>query len=179
MKKLKIGISTCLLGKKVRYDGRYKKDQYITDTLAKYFKWVPVCPEVEYGLPVPREAMRLSGNPDSPRLVTISTGIDRTEGMIKWSEKKLKQLEKEDLCGFIFRSKSPTCGIDGVKIYKKSVITSKRGKGLFASSFIRHFPLVPVIDDMRLHNQRLKENFLERVFIYTIWKDSFKLSKVK
>jgi uncharacterized protein YbbK (DUF523 family) len=123
--------------------------------------------------------MRLSGNPDSPRLITISKGIDRTERMLKWSEKKLKQLEKENLCGFIFRSKSPSCGIYGVKVYKKSVTTSKRGKGLFANSFIRRFPIVPVIDDMRLHNQRLKKDFLEKVFIYTIWKDSFKLSTIK
>jgi uncharacterized protein YbbK (DUF523 family) len=138
---------------------------------------LPVCPEVEYGLPVPREAMRLLCNPDFPRLVTISTGVDHTEGMLKWSEKKLKQLEKEDLCGFIFRSKSPTCGIYGVKVYKKSFITSKRGKGLFGKSFIGHFPRIPVIDDRRLRNPRLKEKFIESVL--KIWKNSLKLSKVK
>ncbi|HQI57074.1 MAG TPA: DUF523 domain-containing protein, partial [Syntrophorhabdaceae bacterium] len=74
MEKIRIGISRCLLGDKVRYDGGHKHDRYITDILGRYFEWIPVCPEVEYGLPVPREAMRLVGNPDSPRLLTIQTG---------------------------------------------------------------------------------------------------------
>ena len=111
MQKIKIGVSTCLLGEKVRYDGGHKLDRYITDTLGHYFEWLPVCPEVEYGLPVPRESMHLIGDPASPRIVTVRTGVDHTEGMKKWAEDKLRQLEKEDLCGFIFKSKSPSSGI--------------------------------------------------------------------
>ena len=110
MEKIRIGISSCLLGEKVRYDGGHRWDHYITDTLGRYFDWLPVCPEVEYGLPVPREAMRLTGDPDSPRLVTIFTGIDHTHGMIEWSESKLRELGNSNLCGFIFKSRSPSSG---------------------------------------------------------------------
>src|SRR4030042_3743821 len=120
MEKIKIGISACLLGEKVRYDGGHSLDRYITDTLGRYFEWVPVCPEVEYGLPVPREAMHLIGEPASPRLVTVRTGIDHTEGMTKWAADKLSRLEKEDLRGFIFKSKSPSSGISGIKVYSSS-----------------------------------------------------------
>jgi len=174
MEKIKIGISTCLLGEKVRYDGGHKLDRYITDTLGHYFEWVSVCPEVEYGLPVPRESMRLIGNPASPRIVTVRTGVDHTEGMIKWAEDKLKQLEKDELRGFIFKSKSPSSGIDGVKIYTSSGIPSNKRKGIFGGAFMRYFPLIPVIDDGRLHNPNLRENFIEQVLVYKRWKEFLK-----
>jgi uncharacterized protein YbgA (DUF1722 family)/uncharacterized protein YbbK (DUF523 family) len=174
MKKVKIGISTCLLGEKVRYDGGHKHDRYITDTLGQYFEWVPVCPEVEYGLPVPREAMHLIGNPVSPRLVTVRTGIDHTEGMYKWAENKLRQLEKEALCGFIFKSKSPSSGIGGVKVYTPSGIPSSSGTGIFGGAFMHYFPLIPVIDDGRLHNPNSRENFVDQVFVYNRWKEFLK-----
>jgi uncharacterized protein YbgA (DUF1722 family)/uncharacterized protein YbbK (DUF523 family) len=171
MEKVKIGISSCLLGKNVRYDGGHKLDSYITDTLGQYFKWVTVCPEVEYGLSVPREPMHLVGTVDSPHLVTIFTGIDHTEGMLKWAEKKLKELENKNLCGFIFKSKSPSSGIGGVKIYSPSGILSQKGTGIFGGAFKSFFPIMPVIDDRSLHNLSLRENFIERVFIYKRWKD--------
>lgn len=171
MKKIKLGISSCLLGEKVRYDGGHKWDRYITDTLGQYFVWIPVCPEVEYGFPVPREAMHLVGYPDSPRLVTVRTGIDHTEGILKWVETKLKSLEQEDLYGFIFKSKSPSSGIGGVKIYTPDGMPSNKGNGIFGGAFIRRFPLIPVIDDGKLHDPKLRENFIERVFIYKRWKD--------
>jgi len=171
MEKIKIGISSCLLGEKVRYDGGHKLDQYITETLGRYFAWVPVCPEVEYGLPVPREGMRLVGDPASPRLLTIRTGVDHTEGMLKWSEKKLKVLEREELCGFIFKSRSPSSGIAGVRVYTPSGMPSHKGVGIFGGAFMRTFPLIPVIDEGRLHNPALRENFIERVFVYKRWKE--------
>lgn len=171
MDKIKIGISTCLLGENVRYDGGHRLDRYITDTLGQYFEWVPVCPEVEYGLPVPREAMHLTGNPESPCLVTIRTGIDHTEGMLKWIEKKLSELGKAELCGFIFKSRSPSSGIGGVTIYTPSGIPGRKGAGIFGGAFMQHFPLVPVIDDGRLHDPSLRENFIERVFVYRKWKE--------
>jgi uncharacterized protein YbgA (DUF1722 family)/uncharacterized protein YbbK (DUF523 family) len=171
MGKIKIGISSCLLGEKVRYDAGHKLDRYITDTLGQYFEWVPVCPEVEYGLPVPREPMRLVGDPNSPRLITIRTGIDHTEGMLKWAEKKLKELEKEELCGFIFKSRSPSSGIGGVKVYTPSGMPSQRGIGLFGRAFMNKFPVIPVIDDGRLHDPALRENFIERVFVYKRWQE--------
>ena len=102
MQKIKIGISTCLLGEKVRHDGGHKLDRYITDTLGHYFEWVPVCPEVEYGLPVPRESMHLIGDPASPRLVTVRTGIDHTKGMKKWAEDKLRQHLKKRISAVLY-----------------------------------------------------------------------------
>jgi uncharacterized protein YbgA (DUF1722 family)/uncharacterized protein YbbK (DUF523 family) len=174
MEKIKIGISSCLLGEKVRYDAGHQLDRYITDTLGQYFEWVPVCPEVEYGLPVPREPMRLVGDPDCPRLLTIRTGIDHTEGMLKWAEQKLNELEKEELCGFIFKSRSPSSGSGGVKVYTPSGMPSQRGVGLFGRAFMNQFPVLPVIDDGRLHDPGLRENFIERVFIYKRWQEFIK-----
>ena len=164
--KIKMGISSCLLGEKVRYDGGHKLDRFITNTLGQYFEWVPVCPECEYGLPVPREPLHLVGSPESPRLITIKTGIDHTEKMLQWAEKKLVELEYHNLCGFIFKSKSPSSGIAGVKVYASSGIPSQRGVGIFGGAFMKRFPLIPVIDDGRLHNPRLRENFIESVFAF-------------
>lgn len=169
MQKIKIGISSCLLGEKVRYDGGHKLDRYIKDTLGHYFEWVPVCPEVEYGLPVPRESMHLIGDPVSSRIVTIRTGVDHTEGMKKWAADKLRQIEKEDLCGFIFKSKSPSSVLGGIKVYTSSGVSSTKGTGIFGGAFMHYFPLIPVIDDGRLHNPNLRENFIEQVLIYKRW----------
>jgi len=104
---IKIGVSTCLLGQKVRYDGGHKHDRYITQTLGQYFTFLPVCPETECGLGVPREAMRLVGEVDSPRLVTNKTRQDHTEKMQRWIKKRLDQLETENLCGYIFKKRLP------------------------------------------------------------------------
>jgi uncharacterized protein YbgA (DUF1722 family)/uncharacterized protein YbbK (DUF523 family) len=175
MEKITIGISSCLLGNNVRYDGGHKWDRYVTDTLGVYFEWVPVCPEVEFGLPIPREAMHLVGEPAAPRLVTIRTGIDHTDGMLKWADAKLKDLENEELCGFIFKSKSPSSGISGIKVYTPSGMPNHKGTGIFGGAFMRHFPLIPVIDDGRLHDPQLRENFIERVFVYRRWKDFLKI----
>jgi uncharacterized protein YbgA (DUF1722 family)/uncharacterized protein YbbK (DUF523 family) len=177
VEKVKVGVSSCLLGENVRYDGGHKHDRFITETLGAYFEWVPVCPEVEYGLPVPRESMHLVGDPSSPRLVTIKTGIDHTEGMLRWSEKKLKQLEKEDLCGFIFKGRSPSSGIYGIKVYTLSGMPGGKAEGIFGGAFKRSFPLVPIIDDGRLHDPDLRENFIEKVFVYKRWKDFLKTKK--
>lgn len=172
MEKIRVGVSSCLLGHNVRYDGGHKRDVFITDTLGKYFEWVPVCPEVECGLPVPREAMHLAGNADSPRLVTIRTGIDHTERMQAWASKKLGELHRDDLCGFIFKSRSPSSGIGGVKIYTQAGMPYKTGAGIFGGAFIKQFPLTPVIDDGRLNDPKLRENFIEKIFVYKRWKDN-------
>jgi uncharacterized protein YbgA (DUF1722 family)/uncharacterized protein YbbK (DUF523 family) len=171
MENIRIGISSCLLGNNVRYDGGHQHDRYITDTLGRYFTWVPVCPEVECGLGIPREAMRLIGEPESPRLVTIRSGIDHTERMLQWKMRKCKELENEKLCGFIFKSKSPSSGIGGVKIYSSSGMPDRKGAGIFGGAFVKHFSLIPVIDDGRLHDPIMRENFIERVFVYKRWCD--------
>ncbi|OPY61898.1 MAG: hypothetical protein A4E62_03043 [Syntrophorhabdus sp. PtaU1.Bin002] len=171
MEKIKIGVSRCILGEKVRYDGGHQHDRYITDTLGRYFEYIPVCPEVEYGLPVPREPMHLTGNPSTPRLITIKTGIDHTDGMLTWADQRLKELQNEDLCGFIFKSKSPSSGMQRVKVYASTGtgMPIHKGVGIFARVFMDRFPLLPVEDDGRLHDPILRENFVERVFAYRSW----------
>jgi uncharacterized protein YbgA (DUF1722 family)/uncharacterized protein YbbK (DUF523 family) len=168
---IKIGISTCLLGENVRYDGGHKLDRFLTDTLGEFVSYVPVCPEVECGLGTPREAMHLAGDPRRPRLVTIRTKQDITDRMLQWAEKRVVELEKEDLCGFIFKSNSPSSGMERVRVYDEHGIPSKTGRGLFASVFMSHFPLVPVEDDGRLHDPKLRENFIEQIFALKQWRE--------
>ncbi len=171
MEKIRIGLSRCLLGDNVRYDGGHRQDRYITDTLGRYFEWVPVCPEVEYGLPVPREAMRLVGDPASPRLVTVRSGIDHTDGMRKWAEQRLDELAGEGLLGFIFKSRSPSSGMAAVKVYSPAGTARKGGVGIFAGLFMKRFPLIPCEEDGRLHDPALRENFIERIFVYGRWRE--------
>ncbi len=168
--KIKLGISSCLLGEKVRYDGWHKLDHYITKTLGHYVEWVPVCPEVEYGLAVPREAMHLVGTEEGPRLVTSRTGVDHTRGMKRWAAQRLDGLEEESLCGFIFKSGSPSSGMRGVKVYNPSGVPVRTGSGIFAAAFMERFPLIPVEDEGRLQNPALRENFIERAFVFRRWK---------
>ncbi|RQW85206.1 MAG: DUF1722 domain-containing protein [Geobacter sp.] len=165
-----LGVSSCLLGELVRYDGGHKHDHYITDTLGCFFHFVPVCPEVGCGLPVPREAMRLEGNPAAPRLVTSRTGIDLTERMHEYCLRTVKDLENQDLCGFIFKKNSPSSGLFRVKVYGGGMPV-KTGRGLFAEAFVRHFPLLPVEEEGRLYDMNIRENFIERVFALREWKD--------
>lgn len=171
-KTIRIGVSSCLLGNKVRYDGGHKHDRYITETLGNYFAFIPVCPEVECGLPIPREAMRLVGDPASPRLVTNRTGIDHTEQMNEWARQRVKQLAEEDLCGFIFKSKSPSSGMERVKVYDSNNMPHTIGVGLFARIFKDRFPFLPVEEEGRLHDMTLRENFIESVFVYRRWRDT-------
>lgn len=172
--RIKVGISSCLLGAKVRYDGGHKLDHYLKETLGKYVDWIPVCPETEMGLSVPREAMRLVGDPKSPRLMTVKTEIDHTENMLRWAMEKLNELNRENLCGFVFKSRSPSSGLKGVKIYNASGAVSSSGTGIFAKAFTERFPLLPVEDDGRLHDPALRENFIERIFVYRRWQDFIK-----
>ena len=167
--RIKLGISTCLLGENVRYDGGHKLDRYLRDILGQFVEWVPVCPEVECGLSTPREAMHLIGDPDSPRLITIKTGIDYTEQMLNWARKRLKVLEKEELCGFIFKTKSPSSGMRDIRIYNNKGMVVNKGVGLWAKTFIEYFPLLPVEDEGRLNDAGLRENFIERIFVVHRW----------
>jgi uncharacterized protein YbgA (DUF1722 family)/uncharacterized protein YbbK (DUF523 family) len=174
---IRIGISSCLLGEEVRWNGGHKLDRYLAGTLGEYVTYVPVCPEVECGLPVPREPMRLVGDPDAPRLVTSRSGEERTALMGEWAAKRVVALEKEDLCGFIFKSGSPSSGMERVKVYSEKGMPEKKGVGLFARAFMDHFPLVPVEEDGRLHDARIRENFIERVFTFRRWRDTLAARK--
>jgi uncharacterized protein YbgA (DUF1722 family)/uncharacterized protein YbbK (DUF523 family) len=169
--KIKLGISTCLLGQKVRYDGGHKLDYFLTETLGQYVEYIPVCPEVECGLPVPRESMHLEGNPESPRLVTTHTKKDMTDRMLQWARSRVVELEKEDLCGFIFKSNSPSSGMERVRVYEENGMPVKKGIGIFARIFMEHFPLLPVEDEGRLHDPKVRENFIERIFALKRWRE--------
>ena len=156
---------------KVRYDGGHKYDPFLVRTLGEFAEYIPVCPEVEAGFPVPREAFRLVGPSDAPRLATRKTGIDVTGRMRLWAEKRLKELEAKDLCGFIFKSNSPSSGMERVKVYNDSGVAEKKGTGIFARAFIDRFPRIPVEEDGRLQDISLRENFIVRVFAYCRWKE--------
>ena len=143
MEKVSLGISTCLLGENVRYDGRNVLDCFLRDTLGKYVRYVPVCPEVECGFGVPRETMRLMGDPAHPRLVTACSGIDYTKRMEAWAGTRATELEHSGLCGFIFKSNSPSCGLERVKVYDDKGEPRTIGAGIFARIFREQFPPHP------------------------------------
>jgi uncharacterized protein YbgA (DUF1722 family)/uncharacterized protein YbbK (DUF523 family) len=170
--KIRLGISTCLLGENVRFDGGHKLDRFLTDTLGQYVEYVPVCPEVECGFGVPRESFRLVGDPENPRLVTTRTNIDHTERMVQWARKRVQELGKEDLCGYIFKSGSPSSGMERVKVYDRNGVPAKVGVGVFARIFMGHFPLLPVEEEGRLQDPKLRENFIERVFALKRWRET-------
>ncbi|MGC4096617.1 MAG: DUF523 and DUF1722 domain-containing protein [Nitrospira sp.] len=163
---IRLGISRCLLGDHVRFDGGHKHDIFLTDVLGRYIEWVPVCPEVEAGLGTPREAMRLTGNPQRPRLMTIISKHDYTPALETMLEGRLDSLRQLNLSGFVFKRGSPSCGIERVRVYSAQGMPSHSGSGIFARSFRDEFPLVPVEEEGRLRDPSLRENFIERVFCY-------------
>lgn len=155
-KKIKLGISTCLLGKNVRYNGGHKLEPLVIDTLEQSFEdleFFPVCPEVEAGFPIPREPACLVGSPRSPRMVTQNTNTDVTDRLLAWTKKRLDQLEKENLRGFVFKSGSPSCEMDGVNVFT----------GIFARAFMERFPHIPVIDEIKFRDITLRKRFLKNV----------------
>ena len=171
MSPIKLGISACLVGEKVRYDGGHRWDRFISDTLGAYLEWIPVCPETECGLGVPREPMRLVGRPEAPRLLTVRTGQELTERLRTWTGRKLQELASEDLAGFIYKSKSPSCGPARVKVYNDQGRIAGRGAGLFARTFMQQFPLLPVADEASLYDPEIRENFIERLFFWQRWRE--------
>jgi uncharacterized protein YbgA (DUF1722 family)/uncharacterized protein YbbK (DUF523 family) len=176
VEKIKIAVSSCLLGKKVRYNGGHKGDHFLIDVLGNYVEYVPVCPELEIGLGVPREPVRLVGDPDSPRLVTQKTAIDHTDRMTAWTGNRLDRLGKNELCGFILKSKSPSCGIGRVKVYDEKGRPGRTGIGIFARTVLERWPNLPVEDEGRLQDTGLRENFIVRVFTYHRWRRMLKTS---
>jgi uncharacterized protein YbgA (DUF1722 family)/uncharacterized protein YbbK (DUF523 family) len=170
--RIRMGVSACLLGQQVRYDGGHKHDRYITDILGEYLEFVAVCPEVEAGFSIPRETFRLVGDPENPRLVTTRSNVDHTERMLAWAEKRVAELEKENLCGFIFKSDSPNSGLSRVKVYNAKGMAEKKGVGLFARAFTQHFPLLPVEEEGRLNDAKLRETFIEQIFTLKRWRET-------
>lgn len=169
-----VGVSSCLIGERVRWNGGHQLNHFIKDILGSFFNFIPVCPEFECGLGVPREPLRLVGDPALPRMLTNKTRVDITDRMTEWAMNRVKDLEKEDLCGFIFKSKSPSSGLYRVKIYNDKGYPVNQGTGLFARAFVDAFPLVPVEEDGRLCDDSIRENFIERIFVFKRWRDLLK-----
>ena len=170
--RVRLGISSCLLGNSVRWNAGHKLDRFLTNTLGQFVDYVPVCPEVEAGFGVPRESMRLVGDPENPRLITFKSKTDHTGQMLRWARKRVKELEKEDLHGFIFKSGSPSSGMIRVKVYTEKGMPVKKGVGMFAREFMARFPLIPAEDDGRLHDAKIRENFIERIFSLRRWRET-------
>jgi uncharacterized protein YbgA (DUF1722 family)/uncharacterized protein YbbK (DUF523 family) len=166
---IRLGISACLLGEPVRYDGGHKRDPFLVSELGRYVEWVPVCPEVEMGLPTPRESMRLVGNPDDPHLIAPKSGTDHTERMATWARRRTGELASEALHGFVFKKDSPSSGLFRVRVYDEHGMAQRVGIGMFPREFTQRFPLLPVEEEGRLRDAHLRENFIERVFAYQRW----------
>jgi uncharacterized protein YbgA (DUF1722 family)/uncharacterized protein YbbK (DUF523 family) len=163
---IRIGISSCLLGEQVRYDGGHKRDAYLVETLGPYVEWVPVCPEVEMGLGMPRHTLRLVRIGEEVRMIVPRTGADHTEGMRSFSSRRVCALTAQDLCGYILKKGSPSCGMERVRVFDAHGLQTKSGRGLFAAALLERFPNLPVEEEGRLADPRLRENFIERVFAY-------------
>jgi uncharacterized protein YbgA (DUF1722 family)/uncharacterized protein YbbK (DUF523 family) len=164
---IRIGISSCLLGEGVRFDGGHKKDSFLTGTFGRFVEWVPVCPEVECGLGTPRESMRLVSVEGRVRLLTGKTGVDHTDRMTGYSEQRVDELASAELCGYVLKKDSPSCGLERVKVYGTHNVPMKSGRGIFAARLVERFPNLPVEEEGRLSDPPLRENFVERVFAYS------------
>jgi uncharacterized protein YbgA (DUF1722 family)/uncharacterized protein YbbK (DUF523 family) len=167
--RIRLGVSSCLLGQRVRYDGNHKLDRWIADTLGAHFEFVPVCPEVAIGLGVPRPPIRLVGDPAAPRAVGVDDpALDVTKKLATYGKKMGRELD--DVSGYIFKARSPSCGVERVKVYAGSG-HARNGRGVYAAAFMQAQPLLPVEEEGRLGDPGLRENFLERVYAYRRWQE--------
>ncbi len=160
----RVGISRCLLGERVRYDGEHKNTPVIAKDLGPHFQWILVCPEVECGLAIPRETLKMIGTPATPRLVMSDSNQDVTSMMLKFANDRMRDL-LFGIHGFILKARSPSCGIDSVPIYQANAIVA-HGQGLFASVVTTHYPSLPVEDETRLQHRDIRNQFIERVVEY-------------
>jgi uncharacterized protein YbgA (DUF1722 family)/uncharacterized protein YbbK (DUF523 family) len=163
---IRVGVSSCLLGEEVRFDGGHKRDRFVTDLLGSFMEWVPVCPELEVGMGVPRPALRLVREGEGLGLVEIRSGRDHTRRMERYAARRVRALRDLDLCGYVLKKDSPSCGMTRVKVYGGKGMPKRDGRGLYASALIEAFPNLPVEDEGRLNDPGLRENFVERVFAY-------------
>lgn len=166
---IKVGISSCLLGQQVRYDGGHKLSTLCTRDLGRFFEFVPTCPEAGAGLGIPRPPIRLVGTPAAPRAVRVDdASVDVTDSIEAYGAERIAQLQ--DLCGYIFIRNSPSCGLFRVKVYLDNGNPHRdSGRGLFAAALTRAMPLLPVEEDGRLQDPVLRENFITRVFAWYNW----------
>ena len=167
--KIRLGVSSCLLGEEVRYDGGHKHNALVTGLLGEFFEWVPVCPELEMGLGVPRETLRLAGEPEDPSLLSLKSKRDHTKSMRRYASRRLRELASDGLRGYILKKDSPSCGLFRVRVYVESGAPNRNGRGLFASALAQRFPLLPLEEEGRLNDMPLRENFIERVYAFHRW----------
>ncbi|MGD2063614.1 MAG: DUF523 and DUF1722 domain-containing protein [Nitrospirota bacterium] len=169
---LRLGISACLLGEEVRWDGGHKRDAFLNDTLGPFVEWVAVCPEVDIGLGIPRETVRLVGEPEAPRLVAPKSRRDLTADMGRYARSRVREMAALDLCGFVLKKDSPSCGMERVRVYQREGARAvRKGTGMFARALLDALPLLPVEEEGRLHDPVLRENFVTRIFAYRRWRD--------
>lgn len=170
---IRVGVSSCLLGNEVRFDGGHKHDHFVTDGLGPFVELIPVCPEVELGMGIPRETVRLVRDGQEVRMVAERSGKDHTAAMTAWASRRVRQIEKLDLCGYILKKNSPSCGMERVRVYGRGGIPSRDGVGMFAAELMRRMPSLPIEEEGRLNDPPLRESFIERVFAYRRVKSFF------
>ena len=163
---VRIGVSACLLGREVRYDGGHKRDNFLVEVLGPFVEFVPVCPEFEAGLGVPREGLRLERADGSVRMIGNKSRADRTSLMERFAARRTTALANDDLCGYVLKKDSPSCGMERVRVYRASGMPSRDGVGLYAAALIERYPNLPIEEEGRLNDPRLRENFIERIFAY-------------
>ena len=163
---LRLGISSCLLGNKVRFDGGHKRDHFSTEQLGEFVEWVPVCPEVEVGMGTPRPALRLVDTGEGVRMVEIKSGLEHTAAMEKYSVKRVRTLKELGLSGYVLKKDSPSCGMTRVKVRNEKGMPDRNGVGVFAAILLQALPNLPIEEEGRLHDARLRENFIERIFAF-------------
>lgn len=177
-------MSACLLGEKVRFDAGHKKNDFLTEVLSPYVEWVPVCPELEMGLGVPRDPLHLEDREGRTYLIQTKSGRDLSAAMISYAKKRLRELKNQNLSGYVLKKDSPSCGMERVKLYPelRKGPPAKRGRGLFAEALLQAFPGLPVEEEGRLADPALRENFIERLFAYQrlkgLFSSSWKLSEL-
>jgi uncharacterized protein YbbK (DUF523 family) len=163
---LRVGISACLLGAEVRYDGGHKRNEFLVEIFGRFVEFVPVCPEVEIGLGTPRETLRLEQANSAIRIVGGKSKLDRTPAMTSYASRRTSALAREELCGYVLKKDSPSCGMERVRVYGASGMATRNGVGLYAAALLNRFPNLPVEEEGRLTDAHLRENFVERVFAY-------------
>jgi uncharacterized protein YbbK (DUF523 family) len=174
LERIRIGVSSCLLGAAVRYDGQHKRNDFLVDELGPLVEWVPVCPEVEVGMGVPRESVRLARGPRGRSLILSNqSGADWTARMEAFAARRVDELASAGLSGYVLKSRSPSCGLEGVPLFPDAEVTSQpsnKGVGLFAAELLRRLPNLPIEEEGRLADPRLRARFIERVFGYDRWR---------
>lgn len=168
LEKIQVGISSCLLGQEVRFDGGHKRDSYVTGTLSSYFDFVPFCPEAAVGLGIPRQPIRLVRRGEEVRAVGVKTPeLDPTDDLAAFATRTAGQLGH--ISGYILKKASPSCGMERVKVYNEKGMPERDGVGIYAEVLMKTLPLLPVEEEGRLGDAVLRENFIERVFVYHRW----------